>query len=119
MNARKSTRRSTLRSIALVSVVCLAGSASALASDPHSSRSLTVHYSDLNLSSLAGATTLYQRISGAARFVCGEQGRRFDEQRRWNACYKSAIADAVATVNNPLLASVQNGAVNVTAMIRK
>lgn len=119
MNARKSTHRSTLRSIALVSVVCLVASASALASDAHSSRSLTVHYSDLNLSSLAGATTLYQRISGAARFVCGEQGRRFDEQKRWKACYQSAVADAVATVNSPLLTTVQNGAVNVTAMITK
>ena len=51
---------------------------------------LTVKYSDLNIASAAGATTLYHRIRGAARFVCGEEGRGIDEQLMWNSCFHAS-----------------------------
>lgn len=119
MNTCKSSHRATLRAVALVSVACLLGSAAALASEAYAPQHVRVNYSDLNMNTVAGATTLYHRIRGAARFVCGQQGRRWEEQRQWNSCYRGAIAEAVASVNSPLLTSVHNGAVNVTAMVTR
>jgi UrcA family protein len=121
MITRKSLHGRSARAVALASVVCLLGTAAALAADPRELR-VKVDYSDLNLSTINGATTLYQRIEGAARFVCGEPGRRFDEQRYWKSCYGTAVNHAVTEVNNPLLTSLylkQNGGAPVTAMLAR
>jgi UrcA family protein len=123
MNTCKCIHRSFSRAAALASVVGLLGIAPALASNPaNGPRTMTVTYRDLNLSTVAGATTLYQRIKGAARWVCGDEGRRFDEQRQWKSCYRGAIAGAVATVHIPLLTAVHSGESNesaVTAMLTR
>jgi UrcA family protein len=123
MSTCKSIHRSFSLPAAFASVVGLLAIAPALASNPaNRSHSVTVHYRDLNLSTLAGATILYQRIKGAGRSVCGDEGRRFDEQRQWNSCYQRAVADAVATVNSPMLTGVYSGEnheSNATAMLRK
>lgn len=105
----------TRKSIA-VALVCALGSAVALASEPSIVHHVKVKYSDLNMNTIAGANTLYTRIRGAARFACGDEGRRWEEIRQWNSCYREAVSDAVASVNSPLLTSVHNGAINVTAM---
>jgi UrcA family protein len=82
--------------------------------------SVTVSYRDLDLSSVAGATTLYQRIQGAARQVCGYAGADLIEQEIWKACYRSATADAVRQVHNPLLTAVHEGRKpEMTAMLSK
>jgi len=121
MNSCKSIHRSFSRAAALASVVGLLGMAPALASIPANGlRSMTVTYRDLNLSTVAGATTLYQRIKGAARSVCGDEGRRFDEQRQWKRCYRGAIAGAVAAVHSPLLSAVHSGdESDLTAMLTR
>ncbi len=123
MNTCKWIHRSLSRPAAFACVVGLLGMAPALASNPANGlRTMTVTYRDLNLSTVAGATTLYQRIKGAARSVCGEEGRRFDEQRQWMSCYRGAIAGAVATVHSPLLTVVHSGESNesgVTAMLTR
>jgi len=116
MNTRKSTHASALRPLALASLVCLLGSAAALGAEAYASHQVNVKYSDLNMTSVAGATTLYNRIRGAARFVCGQQGRRWEEQRHWNECYREAVNDAVTSVNSPLLTSVHNGSASATAI---
>jgi len=105
----------TRKSIAL-GLLCALASAAALPSQANTLQQVRVNYGDLNLDTVAGATTLYTRIRGAARFACGEQGRRWEEIRQWNDCYREAIADAVAAVNSPLLTSVYHGTHNVTAM---
>jgi UrcA family protein len=105
MITRNSLHRRTVGAAALASVLCLAGTATALAGDarePH----VKVAYSDLNLSSINGATTLYHRIEGAAHFVCGEEGRSIDEQNSWKSCYGNAVNRAVTQVNNPLVTSL-------------
>jgi UrcA family protein len=130
MNTFKLTRRSSFWSVTLASLGCLAGTAQVLAADqivhghglPSSAESVTVSYADLDLSKMAGARTLYRRIASAARGVCGEDGRRIEEQIQWRSCYQGAIADAVAAVNSPLLTAVQGGqktAPTVTAMLSK
>jgi UrcA family protein len=67
--------------------------------------SVTIRFADLNLSTSAGAQTLYHRISGAARMVCGPEGRNLDEQREARGCYEQAVRRAVAQVHNPLLSA--------------
>ena len=51
------------------SSLCLLG-ASAASAGPAAAHSVTVNYRDLNLSTIDGAITLYQRLKGAARTVC-------------------------------------------------
>jgi UrcA family protein len=102
MNIINSIHRSPVRPLALVLVLGLLGAAPALA-DP---RSETVSYRDLDLSTVAGAQTLYGRIKSAARSVCGYEGRGITDQAFWKGCYQGAISDAVAKVNSPLLTAV-------------
>jgi UrcA family protein len=104
-------------------LTCVCGSA--LAQDPSAApaRVMTVHYSDLNLATTAGATTLYTRIVGAAQYVCGEEGYAYgiDMQNYWNACFQSAVNDAVTKVHSPLLTKVagkeRSKTAPVTAML--
>jgi len=69
--------------------------------------SVTVHYSDLNVSSPAGAKVLYGRIQRAARVVCNVYSakdlRRAVMERE---CYRNAVANAVGEVNQSQLAAL-------------
>jgi UrcA family protein len=123
MSFIKSSQRAARFSVAFASLGCLLGGAPALADgSAYASRSVTVHYRDLDLSTAAGADWLYHRIEGAARFSCGDEGRSLREQSDWKSCYQRAIADAVAAVNSPALTAVYNREhpeSAVTAMLRK
>jgi UrcA family protein len=120
MKAANLVHRSLLASLALGSAL-LAGTA--LAAEPandgnSAARSMTVRYADVNLTTVVGATALYQRIEGAARLVCGESGRSLLEQRAAKVCYRNAVAEAVAAVNNPTLTAVHQGREGqLTAMV--
>ena len=67
------------------------------------SRSVTVHYDDLNTNSRRGAAMLYQRIKAAAESVCGDLGstRSLAMLSRYSSCVHGAISGAVARVNRP------------------
>jgi UrcA family protein len=125
MNILKSIQRSTLSSLAFTSVVCLLGATQASATEPAGTRSVTVNYRDLNLSTIQGATALYQRLTRAARSVCDGPGAGVHAFQEWRSCYQAAMADAVAKVNSPLLTSLYRGPdkdakdANVTAMLSK
>jgi UrcA family protein len=120
MNASRQVHRTFLLSLALGSAL-LAGVTLATASPPDttpSAPSLAIRYADVNLATIAGATTLYHRIQGAARFVCGEAGRNLSEQHAWKECYQSAVSEAVAKVNSPTLDAVyQSREAPVAAML--
>ena len=63
-----------------------------------------VRFSDLDVSKIEGAKTLYARLRYAAKVVCTplENASSWgDAQHR--ACMDKAIADAVASVDRPLL----------------
>jgi UrcA family protein len=105
MNITNSIHPSTVRPVALVLILGLIATR-AFSAEP---ASVTVKYSDLDLSTPSGAHTLYSRISGAARTVCGYAGTDFIDQAIWKGCYRGAIADAVAKVNSPLLTAVHTG----------
>jgi UrcA family protein len=119
MNTYKSIPASSFRSLALVALLSLLGSAQALA-DPQGTRSVKVGYGDLDLATQAGAATLYHRIRGAARQVCGYEGTTFTDRAIWKGCFDRAVDHAVATVNSPQLTALHSGkSPSVTAMLGK
>ena len=99
------------KNIALATVAAL-GVAS-LALGAHADESVdrvpvrTVHYSDLNLNTQAGAEVLYHRIRSAAEQVCGDVGsRQLAESAAARACVDRAVTAGVRTVNSRLLTSI-------------
>jgi UrcA family protein len=122
VNIFRPIHRSTFCSVAFTSIACLLGGAEASAGPGTETRSVTVNYRDLNLSTIEGATTLYQRLRGAARAVCDGPGTGLHAYQEWRSCYQAAIADAVSKVNSPLLTALHSGPdknANVTAMLGK
>jgi UrcA family protein len=122
MNILKSIQRSTFCSVAFTSVVCLLGAAQASGAELGGAHSVTVNYRDLNLATIQGATTLYQRLTLAARSVCDGPETGVHAYQEWKSCYQAAMADAVAKVNSPLLTTLFQGPdkdANVTAMLSK
>ena len=102
----------------LATLLCVLGTAPSWSAPE--GPSVTVSFRDLDLSSVAGATTLYRRIQGAARQVCGHAGSDIIERSIWKSCYRGATADAVRKVNNPLLTAVHEGRKpEMTAMASK
>jgi UrcA family protein len=99
----------SLWSVAFTSVVCLLGASDASAGAPGAGRAVSVDYRDLNLSTIQGAMTLYERLKGAARTVCDGSMTGVVAYHEWRSCYDAAIADAVAKVNSPLLTTVHRG----------
>jgi len=71
---------------------------------------ITVKYSDLNLRSVKGATTLVKRISRAARRTCGDRQMvgpaAFEKRERRAECIRQAEAAAVAAVDQPIVTAV-------------
>jgi len=121
VNILESIQRSTLCSAAFTSVVCLLGAAQGSFGSNDGTRTFTVNYRDLNLSTIEGASILYQRLKGAARAVCdGPPSGEVHAYQEWRSCYEAAIADAVAKVDSPLLTALYRkparGA-KVTAML--
>ena len=83
-----------------------AGAQIAHAADPTdaSLRHVKVLFSDLNLTTIDGATTLYRRLQSAAESVCAEDGTRdVGKVFRVKTCVSAAISAAVADVNQPSL----------------
>lgn len=122
MNILKSIQRSTFCSVAFTSVVCLLGAAQASGAELSGTRSITVNYRDLNLATIQGATTLYQRLTRAAHSVCDGPESGVHAYQEWKSCYQAAMADAVTKVNSPLLTTLFRGPdkdANVTAMLSK
>lgn len=74
-------------------------------------RSITVSYSDLDLTKQAGIETLYQRINWAARAACGPASlHKYDaflsSRKAWRECVDRAIADAVGSIDEPMLTAL-------------
>lgn len=74
-------------------------------------RSITVSYSDLDLTKQAGIETLYSRINWAARAACGPTSlHKYDTflspRKAWRECVDRAIANAVAEIDEPRLTAL-------------
>ena len=67
-------------------------------------RSRTVQFADLDITHVEGAAALYSRIRRAARSVCdGYNSMELVRRQRYIACYETAVSNAVAEVNEPVL----------------
>lgn len=73
-------------------------------------KQVVVAYSDLDISSRAGAQALIERMRRAASQVCGQSS---DWRNFMNRYYRTCVADAldrgVASVNSPVVAELYNG----------
>jgi UrcA family protein len=90
----------------ILASVFAAGAHIAHAADPTdaSLRHAKVNFSDLNPTSIEGATALYQRLRSAAESVCTEGGTRdLASVTRVKTCTSAAISAAVADINQPSL----------------
>lgn len=67
---------------------------------------LIVKFADLNISSPAGALTLYERIRAAAQGACSYYWFKTDADEA--RCVHDAIANTVTKVNRPALFAVYN-----------
>jgi UrcA family protein len=86
-----------------LSLGCAAIGGNALASDAPAAATVTypVGYSDLDVSTMRGAKTLYLRIRFAAEILC-ESSATWGK-KEGDACVHKAVNDAVARVDAPLL----------------
>jgi UrcA family protein len=98
--------------VATVAVIAFAVPAVSSASDLKG-RAEKVAYSDLNTDKEDGAEALYRRLQQASKRVCGVESiktaggiRELSEQRR---CYRDALDEAVAKINNPMLTAIHEG----------
>jgi UrcA family protein len=75
----------------------------ALAQEPRGSSTIAypVGYSDLDVSTMKGAKTLYLRIRHGAETLC--EGAATWGRKEGEVCVSRAVNDAVARVNSPLL----------------
>jgi UrcA family protein len=108
MIIRKTLRQLSLIGLALAAAACLAPAAQADTAAASAVYTLKVSYRDLDPNSEAGAQRLYYRIRGAARRVCGEEGRSLDDQLQWNRCVHAAVTDAVKAVHSPQLSALDS-----------
>ncbi len=72
-----------------------------------------VSYADLDLSTKAGAVTLYKRLQGASSAVCGPRSLRqagsLQQSRDNTQCYNDVLSKAVAKANSTKLDEIHAG----------
>ena len=74
----------------------------------YTKRSITVKYSDLNLSQRSGVDTLFDRLVMAGHDVCGNlpgfgPENLTQQWQNWRACYNHALDNAAAKIGNKQL----------------
>jgi UrcA family protein len=81
------------------------------AADPSRCRSETLRYADLDLTTVEGAATLFQRLNGAAARVCYDPrlGNTPDWSQQYSHCTKAAIGGAVAKIDVPTVTAFAAG----------
>jgi UrcA family protein len=110
-------KTSTRSVLALATTVSLGLSTASLAAPSSGDEFVTrvVRFNDLDISTAAGARTLYGRIASAARAVCREH--TYDLARD---CRARALDDAVHGVGSPLLISIHRSAMdNVEELVSR
>jgi UrcA family protein len=103
--------------LAAVAAVCLASAAVVAHADEAANGvpARTVHYSDLDINTPAGAAVLYARIRNAAQQVCGDvDSRQLAVAAAAKACVSRAVYSSVRSVNSPKLTSVYNSHAGAT-----
>ncbi len=98
--------------VATIAVITFCVPAIASAADLKG-RAEKVAYSDLNIDKEAGAKQLYRRLQLASKRACGVESIKnaggIRETARQQRCYKDALDEAVAKINNPTLTEIHEG----------
>lgn len=77
----------------------------------------TVNFAGLDVSTEAGAAQLYRQLKLAARDVCEPaNGKSLAQQQHFHACIDTALSNAVAAVNRPLLTNLHESSGKGTAI---
>lgn len=76
------------------------------ASDWDMASTAVVSYADLNLSTEAGARTLYFRLTKAADQVCPDDSTTLDLHRIYKTCVNEALGKVVRNMNIPTLSKL-------------
>jgi UrcA family protein len=116
----KTITRNSKSFLAAVAAVCLASVTIVAHADEAANGvpARTVHYSDLDINTRAGATVLYARIRNAAQQVCGDvDSRQLAVSAAVKACVNRAISTSVRSVNSPKLTSVYNSHFGATQQL--
>ena len=94
-------------SAAIVGVFCSAVTALPAFAQNSDAPQVTVSYSDLNVSTTHGASTLYGRIETAATQLCSPYERSDIMSRaKLNACVDKIVSNTVADLDKPVLNAV-------------
>jgi UrcA family protein len=72
--------------------------------------SVSVYYTDLDLTTENGVSALYRRLQMAARRVCAVDGREIENVVARRACYAQVLSAAVATINLETLSALHRNA---------
>jgi UrcA family protein len=113
----KTITRNSKNFLAAVAAVCLASVAVVAHADEAANGvpARTVHYSDLDINTPAGAAVLYARIRNAAQQVCGDvDSRQLAVAAAAKACVNRAVYSGVRSVNSPKLTSLYNSHAGAT-----
>ena len=100
-------KTSVKTSVGILAGTLLIGAACAdtLSDDP--APAVQVSYADLDLTTVLGAKTLYERIAAAEHKVCPDPDElTMSKLAQTSTCRKTAIAHAVHDVSSPQLAAV-------------
>jgi UrcA family protein len=88
------------------------------ASDSPDALQVKVKYSDLNVSTTSGATSLYNRIRGAADSVCHllrpSNPGDLPARKVFTDCVHKAMSNAINEVNEPALFTVANAKAGIS-----
>jgi UrcA family protein len=105
-------RNRALQVAAFVTTAAMARAVGATSAVPPNAEQHTVvvHYQRVDLDSGAGAEDLYQTLSRAAGFACGDDGytKEIDVRLQLKQCERAAIADAVSGVSSANLTTAYN-----------
>ena len=107
-----STRVSRILAATIFAALTSSIATVSIASDSPDALQVKVKYGDLNVSTVSGAGTLYNRIRSAADTVCRpfKPSNNADLAARgaFTACMQKAMSNAINEVNEPALFTVAN-----------
>ncbi len=91
----------------IISLMALGATAAQASTSALDAPPVVVHYSDLDLSTTAGAEMLYKRIESAAEKVCPSADSQLLIQYRAGVrCRAAVVAQTVAGIHSPQLVAV-------------
>jgi len=106
--------KSTLTTLAMAGVIgsVLGGQSAAARDVPTAPTTVSVRiaYGDLDLATQAGAKAMLKRIRFAAQDACGPRPEGvFVYSNQYADCVKAAVDRAVATLNSPVVSTLNGG----------